>query len=308
RTNYGAILIDRGLYDIQTDIEFQNCFFESSFTSNSSDCTTYVRDVDILSVGWGSLDEYTYLEDNKVKKIKTFFNITKPDDFYTLDAKLVKPKITKFSLDVLNDIKNEMNKLKSKEELIAQKLKKLKGLKSNQELTLEELKYKKQLIEELIELEVKDCMSMHSCDEDINTVEEEIEKRYGVKGWSKQKTISWIYEELENHLDKDNFKITLIEPCIIKYETYWTNGKPGVNYPYSWSYTIPLGFNLDEIEIIDNYLLKAAQKVVKSNYYNYGGEKKKHRDTYELFRLNNYNESKMSKFVKALQHLGSFCE
>lgn len=280
----GPVTVKRGLYDIKTDVEFRNCFSFDLRSSNGG-CALTVKDVDVLAIGWGSLDEYTYLDDEKLKQLKTFFNITKSEDFYDLDAALKNTKITKLNIDVLNDIKNEMEKLKSKEEQIAQKLKKLKNLKrsdllslrelqykkqlleelvaldvktclwdktcvenikdveddmmlkrngqklnelkklkANKYLSLEKLKYKKQLLEELITLDVKKCVANQTCEVGIKEVEEEIEKRFGVKGMSEEETIVFIKEIIIKYFKQENLnrgnvlEDLIVSPCQITYK------------------------------------------------------------------------------------------
>lgn len=353
QTDQGALLIKRGLYDVRTDVEFQNCFFKDSH----GNCGIRVRDIDILAVGWGSIDEYTYLKDNKVKELKAFFNITKPDDFYTLDAELIHPKITKFNIGILQDIKNEMNKLKSKEELIAQKMKKLnalkanrylsleklkskkqllkelielevedcmsfhsceadikavekaiiikplKALKPNKDLTLEKLKYKKQLLEELIELEVQDCLSYQSCENDMKDVKKEIMRRENNFEMTEKETIIWITNMLNKGIslfDIDEVININVTSCEINFQVihkYFSTRKKTKN-----SIKIPLKNGTDRFFREYSRLassINEIENIDEDNHLTLGKT---------LFYLDSRNEEDSEKLLKAIKHLSSFCK
>ena len=165
-------VIDRPQFDVITDVVFWSCFGE---VFNYLTCKHKISNVKIVSVGWGTFDEYTYLDDDKVKLLKNKFDLKKAEDFYDLDATIENTKITKFTGGLFLDIKNEMDKLRNREELIAEKIKALKALEHNKKLTVEKLKYKKKLIEELMELDVKDCsLSPTSCKTNLEMVEAEL--------------------------------------------------------------------------------------------------------------------------------------
>lgn len=297
--------VEKGLYDVKTDIEFNNCFFNNDFVLNVNKCSTRVFDVDVLSVGYGTIDEYTYLENKKVKKIKAKFNITKPEDFYTLDAELINTELNNFTnLELLRKIKSKIGDLKEKEVLIAQKLKELRQYKANEQLTLEELKSKIKLIEELIGLDAIKCNKL-PCAEEKKLAEDAMKERFGVKVMSEKEAIDYLETVIIKYQARWDIKNDLrVTACNI---THSVSNSNGITYFDAPIYPDKILFDFEKYENKDygfaeyRYSSKSLVKITAT--YNRVGK-----ETDRLIYLSSIKEKEAKKVFEVLKRLGSFCK
>ena len=167
----------RGTFDFMTDFVFSGF----SYIDNHNRVLAGLRVADqrFLAIGWGTLDEYIYLEDEDVKRIYEKYKITKNNlkDFYNLDVTLEFSKITFFSLPMIDQIKEEMDKEIDAEEELNRKLKALKKLYPDEDLSLSQLQYKVSLLNEIIATGYTACSGYYSCHRDLSDAKEEIKKR-----------------------------------------------------------------------------------------------------------------------------------
>ncbi|QMU64185.1 MAG: hypothetical protein GKR88_07725 [Flavobacteriaceae bacterium] len=167
------------LFNFATTIRF---FFPPNFIKD-----TY--DVEFVWVGWGTFDEYTYLKDSDVKKIRSYFNIKKEnlEDFYKLSIFFRDLQITDFNMPIIEEIKTAMDEEIADKKDKIRKLEELKKLYPNEKLNLSQLNRKVSLLRDVIDQGYTNCYGYHTCHRALANAQNEIAEREK-KGEKEDKT------------------------------------------------------------------------------------------------------------------------
>lgn len=104
----------------------------------------------------------------------------------------------------IKDIEDEILK-REKDSNIADIISEIKNLNPNPSLSIEQLKKKRKLLEDLKNID--ECKTYKICDSDIKNVQDEIEKRFDASSMTKEECIDWLNGFIKNNTSFNKIKI-----------------------------------------------------------------------------------------------------